>query len=712
MDAGKAAEANDISASKAEERFRAIFEQAAVGISRVDMNGVLIDTNQKFCDMLGYSKDELCGKTVKDITYPEDFGEGSRYRGLIARGETKPVAGEKRFVRKDGTILWGRRTMSVARDDAGNPQYLISVIEDISERKQAEEAVALERALLRTIIDTLPDRIYVKDSEGRLMLENAANLKVHGVQHHDEIIGKTVFDLFPREVAERIHAEDQAVIETGNPILNRERSSSDPSGAVQWHLTTKVPLQDASGKVIGVVGVNRDITKRKQAEERLAHLAEYDALTGLPNRSLFLDRLLVAINKAERNRQMAALMFIDLDRFKEINDTLGHATGDKVLKGAAVVLAASLRHSDTVARLGGDEFTIILENVVDVDQVTTAAEKIKLALSKPILTQGGQDIFVSASIGITLYPLDANNVDALLQTADVAMYHAKAEGRNTYEFYAPALNQQAAGRLHMEGLLRRALEREEFVLHFQPKVQMKSGRIIGMEALIRWNSKELGLVSPGQFIPLAEKSGLIVSIGEWVLRTACTQNKAWQDQGFGPLLISVNLSPRQLQQKNLVELIAGVLDKSGLQPSCLELEITEGMIMQHVDKTILLLRQIHDLGVHLSVDDFGTGYSSMAYLQRLPVQTLKIDQSFIRDLTGACDDVGIVTAIIAVANSLKLSVVAEGVETKEQLACLASLHCDEYQGYYFSRPVPANAFLQLLQTEQLASQFDKTTPAK
>ena len=438
----------------------------------------------------------------------------------------------------------------------------------------------------------------------------------------------------------------------------------------------------------------------RQTEERYAYLAQYDTLTGLPNRNLFRDRLSLAASKAKRNHQMLALMFIDLDRFKEINDTLGHAIGDKVLQAVATLLKKSLRESDTVARLGGDEFTIILEGITDSDQVTTMAEKVRQILAGHVVTEGGHDVFITASIGITLYPLDADNVDALVQTADVAMYHAKEEGRNTYAFYAPQLNAQAAGRLRMEGLLRRALERNEFAVHYQPKVDVQSGRITGMEALIRWNSKELGFVSPGQFIPVAEKSGLIVPIGKWILEAACVQNKACQDLGFPSLLVSVNLSPRQFREKNLVEMIAGVLADTGLEPRFLDLEITEGMVMHDAEKVIALLERLHQLGIQLSVDDFGTGYSSLAYLKRFPVQTLKIDQSFVRDLSGAGDDAGIVKAIIAMADSLKLGVVAEGVETKEQLACLANLNCDQYQGYYFSKPVPAADFVKILQRDR------------
>ena len=436
---------------------------------------------------------------------------------------------------------------------------------------------------------------------------------------------------------------------------------------------------------------------RESQEQLNNYLTRHDALTGLPNRNFFRDRLTHAMARAKRTGLMMAMIVLDLDRFREINDTLGHTAGDKVLQAVAKLMRESLREVDTIVRLGGDEFTIILEDIAHTDRVTALAERILHVFSNPLVIDG-REIYVTASTGITLYPHGVDGVDALLQAAEAAMHHAKEEGGNTYEFYVPEMNVPAAVNLDMEYLLRRALERQEFVLHYQPKVAVKSGRITGVEALIRWNSKELGPVPPAKFIPLAEKTGLIVPIGEWVLKTACAQNKAWQEQGYPPLLMSVNLSPRQFRQKNLLETINGALRDTGLNPGFLELEITESMIMLRPEQAIAILQQVHQLGVQLSVDDFGTGYSSLAYLKRFPVQKLKIDQSFMRDLTVDRDDAGIVTAVVAMAKSLGLEVVAEGVETAEQLAFLAKLDCEEYQGYYFSRPVPADEFTRLFRT--------------
>jgi len=548
----------------------------------------------------------------------------------------------------------------------------------------------------RQLVELSPDAIFIL-TEGKVVFANGACARLFGAAAAEELIGKDTFELIHAgghdsgQHRHRIAEIGQSKSPIEMQIVRLDGAAVDVEVTAGPHVYEGKPAMQV---------VLRDITERKKSAERLTYLAQYDTLTGLPNRNLFHDRLSLAVAKAKRSGQMLALMFMDLDRFKEINDTLGHATGDKVLQAAAALLRKSLREVDTVARLGGDEFTIILENIADAGHVTAIAEKIRQALAGPIITEGGHDVFITGSIGITLYPRDADNIDALLQAADVAMYQAKEEGRNTYAFYAPDLNAQAAGRLQMEGLLRRALEREEFVVHYQPKVDVQSGRITGMEALIRWNSNELGLVSPGQFIPVAEKSGLIVAIGAWVLKAACAQNKAWQDQGFPSLLVSVNLSPRQFREKNLVEMIAGVLADTGLEPRFLDLEITEGMVMHNAETAIALLERLHRLGIQLSVDDFGTGYSSLAYLKRFPVQTLKIDQSFVRDLTVAGNDTGIVKAIIAMAESLKLGVVAEGVETREQLACLASLHCGQYQGYYFSKPVPAADFVRILQRDR------------
>jgi diguanylate cyclase (GGDEF)-like protein/PAS domain S-box-containing protein len=543
----------------------------------------------------------------------------------------------------------------------------------------------------RHVVELSPDGILVQ-SENKVAYVNGACIRMFGATSAGQLVGRPVLDFIHPDSREDVEQRISSLAKQNGPAPMLERKAFRVDG-VPINLEATAAAFVYQGKP-AVLVVLRDITERKKTEEQLSYLAQYDSLTGLPNRGLLRDRLSQAAVRAKRSGQMFALMHLDLDRFKEINDSLGHSAGDVMLQAVAELLKKSTRGVDTVARLGGDEFSIIVEGLTHADQATHVAEKIKHAFDDPIAL-AGREIVVSVSIGIVIFPRDMADINALLQAADIAMYRAKAEGRNTYEFYAPAMD-RSVGRLDMEVLLRRALKRQEFVLHYQPKVAIASGRIVGVEALIRWNSRDLGFVPPGRFIPLAEETGLIVPISEWVLREACVQNKAWQDQGFPPLLISINLSPRQFRQKDLVQRISGILQETHLEPRFLELEITEGTIMHQAERAVAVLEELHRIGVQVSVDDFGTGYSSLAYLKRFPVQTLKIDQSFVRDLTTDADGAGIVAAVVAMAKSLKLHVIAEGVETKEQLASLAKLKCDEYQGYYFSKPVPAEDFARLL----------------
>lgn len=425
-------------------------------------------------------------------------------------------------------------------------------------------------------------------------------------------------------------------------------------------------------------------------------LANYDPLTGLPNRRLFNDLLEKALARALRNEQMIALLILDLDDFKRINDTLGHTMGDLLLTAVSTRLAGCFRKSDTIARFGGDEFGILLENVTSSEQAARLAQKLHATLAPP-LTLGSHEVVATASVGIALYPTDSTDVDSLIKNADIAMNHAKAQGKNAYQFFKSDMNVRALKRLLLENSLHKALEREELLLHYQPQVHLSTGQIFGLEALVRWQHQDLGLVSPTQFIPIAEETGLIVPLGEWALKTACAQAKAWHDEGHPELAVSVNLSARQLRNPaNLLETIKRVLQDTGLDSLCLELELTEGMIIQNAESTITTLNALRALGVKLCIDDFGTGYSSLNYLKRLPFDTLKIDQSFVQDSTTSSDGALIVNAIIALANALKLKVIAEGVETKAQLAFLQEHGCYAIQGYVYSRPAPADEISQLL----------------
>jgi diguanylate cyclase (GGDEF)-like protein/PAS domain S-box-containing protein len=454
------------------------------------------------------------------------------------------------------------------------------------------------------------------------------------------------------------------------------------------------------GRMARVVAV-RDISERKRANEIINHMAYHDTLTGLPNRVRFHERVTMALQAARKNGKMVAIMFLDLDRFKLVNDTLGHQMGDKLLQGVAERVIDCVREGDVVARMGGDEFTVLLREIDDAQDAIDVSHRIINALREPFVIEG-YELHTTTSIGIAIYPQDGEDAEGLMKNADTAMYRAKDHGRNNYSFYTPAMNQLGIERLELENGLRYALERGELLLHYQPRVNITTGRIIGAEALVRWQHPTLGLVSPGKFIPLAEETGLIVPIGEWVLEQACRQNKIWQEKGYPPMHIAVNLSARQFQGQGLVEKVRGVLEATGLEPEYLELEITESITMQDVEFTIRTLHELSSMGIQISIDDFGTGYSSLNYLKRFPIHTLKIDQSFIRESTNDPYNAAIVTTVIYLAQALRLKVIAEGVETVEQLAFLRENRCDEMQGYLFSRPLPTEQFEQMLKEQDSA----------
>jgi diguanylate cyclase (GGDEF)-like protein len=451
--------------------------------------------------------------------------------------------------------------------------------------------------------------------------------------------------------------------------------------------------------------------ERKKSEKRILQLAFYDSLTGLPNQTSYRDRLQQVIAHARRYNRIAAVLFLDLDNFKRINDTLGHRAGDHLLKLVSERLNGTIRSSDslsrnrsdklqtTVARQGGDEFTLILTEIRNPEDAAKVAHRLVSKLSEPYKLEG-YEVFITVSIGIAIFPVDGEDIDSILMNADAAMYHAKKQGKNNFQFYRLTMNERAMERLNLENDLRKALERDELLLHYQPKVGIESGKIVGMEALIRWQHPEMGMISPAEFIPLAEETGLIVPIGEWVLQAACAQINAWKAQGLAPIPVSVNISSQQFQHQELLITIGRLLESSGIPPERLMLEITESVIMQNTDSTFDILNTLTAMGLRLLIDDFGTGYSSLSYLKRLPVYAIKIDRSFISDIATNPDDAAIIKAIIAMAQNLKLKVVAEGVETEEQLAFLRDEQCDVMQGYLFSRPLPAEEASKLLAQEQ------------
>ena len=460
-----------------------------------------------------------------------------------------------------------------------------------------------------------------------------------------------------------------------------------------------VTVLDDSGEPVCLTGTIQDITERKHAEEQIRLLAYYDALTGLPNRRFFLQQLEQALVFANRNDRMLAVLFLDLDRFKLVNDTLGHGVGDRLLQDVADRLLRCVRRSDCLARadeecppslvsrLGGDEFTIMLSEIDHFQDVAKVARRILEAVSLPYSLEG-QEVFVSTSIGISLYPFDASTANDLIRNADGAMYQAKEQGRNGYQIYDESMSAKALERIILESQLHKALKDEEFTVFYQPQVSSRSGKVVGIEALVRWKSRELGMVEPARFLPLAEEIGLVIKIDQWVMKHACRQHKLWLDAGMPPVTLALNISGQHFMKNELLDTVTAILKESGLDPGLLELELTEGVLMAHTEKTVKTLQALKGMGVRLAIDDFGTGFSSLSYLKRFPLDVLKIDRSFIKDITTDPDDAAITIATIEMAHTLKLQVIAEGVETQSQLDFLISNACDLYQGYLFSRPVP------------------------
>jgi len=589
-----------------------------------------------------------------------------------------------RIIRPDGTTRIVHESGEVAWDASGQPERMIGTVMDVTEQTRIEQALRESEAKLRTVIEGFPVVLWVLDQDGIFTMSRGAGLKLLGLAP-DEVIGRSLFEVY-RDFPE-------IVADTRRVLAGEDLVSTRWIGSVAFE-TRYSPLRDPGGAVIGAIGVAADVTERKRSEDRLSQLANYDPVTGLPNRNLFSDRLDHAMRSAERNGTRVALLFLDLDSFKTVNDTLGHAAGDELLKQVAERLTSTVRAADTVSRLGGDEFTIILENLPRDDDAAHVAAKIIEQSSWPYPVMS-RDLFVSASIGIALYPADGTSVDTLLMRADAAMYRAKASGRNNFQFYTKEANAGAHERLELSGQLRRALERNEFTLHYQPQVDAHDGQVVGYEALLRWRSPVQGNVSPAVFIPILEETGLIVPVGEWVLREACQWASRLPQGGEAATLISVNLSARQFAHQDLHRAVEDALAASRLQARRLELEITESSLIDP-QMNIESMDRLKQLGARLTIDDFGTGYSSLSYLKRFPIDRLKIDASFVRDVASDPDDAAIATAIIGLAHALGLQVVAEGVETEAQLAFLRGQGCDEIQGYLVAKPMAGDATMDWL----------------
>ncbi len=594
-------------------------------------------------------------------------------------------------------------------------QMLDRITKELSERKQAEDGLRESEKHLKRILDSLHAGVVVIDPHTHEIIDaNDFAIKMIGASK-EQVLGRACHKFIcPTDVG-RCPITDLHV-----SIENSERMLLTAEGDRRSILTSvvSIPYRGRDHLIESFI----DITGLKQAQEQITKMAYYDSLTNLPNRLLFLDRLHLALSHAERHRRFLALLFLDLDNFKRINDTLGHRAGDMLLKEVAQRLTGSMRSSDvisrqspdefeiTVARQGGDEFTILLTEISHVQNAAKVAQRFLESLARPFLLDG-QEVFITASVGIALYPLDGDDPDSLLKNADIAMYHAKDRGKNNYQYYQQSMNVAAIERLSLETALRKALERKEFLLYYQPQMDIGTGNIVGMEALIRWKHPDRGMIPPGEFIPLAEETGMIVPIGEWVLNTACAQNKVWQDHGYPPLRVSVNISGQQFRQQGLINTVARSLEMSGLPPRCLILEITESIIMRPTEEIMSMFHELTAMGVRFSIDDFGTGYSSLSYLKRFPIHEIKIDRSFVKEINTSADDAAIAKAIIAMAHSLNLKVMAEGVETEQQMEILAHEGCDEMQGYLIGRPVPAGEAMKLLARQEgaAAGQGDRPT---
>jgi diguanylate cyclase (GGDEF)-like protein/PAS domain S-box-containing protein len=627
------------------------------------------------------------------FVHPEDRQRvrAELYRALL---EGRPFEAEYRLRLPDDAEKWVLERGVAFRDRRGN-RMLEGFVEDVTDRRRAVEALANAESRYRSIFENTVEGIFQTTVEGKFISANPALARIYGYESPEELIaslaaaGRQLYvDPNRRADFERLMAEVGSVTGFESQVHRRD-------GSVIWISENARAVRAHDARVLYYEGTVEDITERKRYQAELEFQATHDSLTGLPNRGLLEDRLRQSIGYAQRNGSLVAVCFIDLDRFKVINDSLGHVYGDEVLVRVARRLRGALREIDTIARQGGDEFVVVLAEQPTVDSVINVVERLIDEVAQPV-TIDGRELYVTCSIGIALHPNDGADVTTLLRNADAAMYSAKERGRNTFQFYAPNMNAFALERLALEGSLRRATEREEFEVHYQPRVDLKSKRIVGMEALVRWRNAELGFVPPAKFIPVAEEANLISAIGEQVLRAACRQAREWVDRGFTDLAVSVNLSARQFRQGHLVRTIETVLAETGLDPALLELELTESTIMGHGHEFVAMLADLKKLGVRVAIDDFGTGYSNLSYLSRFPIDALKIDRSFVSDVATDQQHALLAKAVISLGHSLRLKVVAEGVETAEQLAFLRHHGCDEVQGFYFSKAVPAEEFERML----------------
>ncbi len=675
---------------ESEARFRATFEQAAVGMAHFSPDGFCLRANRKFAQMLGYAPEEMIGKHFRELTHPDDADRVAGVLERMGRGELDAFQLDKRYLLKDGSYIWGQSTISTARGDRGGTRFFNVVASDITERIEGEQRV--------------------RELQGRLQL--ATSLAQVGYWEHDLVTGRIFYSPeWKRHLGfedgelpdrydsweSRLHPDDkdfvlsrvgQLVQAAGTHHDQFEYRLRHKDGSYRWILSRTVPHRDEAGRTVKLSGTHIDITERKEAEERIRQASQHDPLTGLPNRALiyeFGERLLAA---ASRSGVRVAVLFVDLDRFKPINDTYGHDVGDDVLKEIAGRLCACVRGEDLVGRLGGDEFLAVLPHIQGDGDPMRVASKILSSLEEPCQVDG-LTLEISPSIGVALYPQDGGTIDELIKNADTAMFHAKEAGRNNFQFFRPELNARVTEALRIENRLKRGLDDMEFVLFYQPIVNTESESVVGAEALLRWPAMGIG---PDRFVPVAETAGFMPPLGAWVLREACRQKRAWQANGLPAFPVAVNVSPTQFRQKSFYANLCEALETGGLAPADLHIEVTESIVMKNVEEAAATLHSLRNLGVKVALDDFGTGYSSLSYLRWLPIDILKVDQSFVRNLDRDPASLAIADAIIALGDTLGLEIIAEGIESSEIAELLKTRRCRHGQGFHYCRPIPARDF--------------------
>jgi diguanylate cyclase (GGDEF)-like protein/PAS domain S-box-containing protein len=684
---------------ESEQRFRRSFRDSTIGMALVATDGRWLQVNRSLCEMVGYPQEELLEKTFQDITHPDDLEKDLDHLRRLLAGEIRTYQMEKRYFHREGHVVWILLSVSLVHDEESEPLYFVSQIQDVSERKRAVEKIREAEERYRTLVERIPVVTYMQQP-------GEPSRTTYISPQYESILGYSAEEVlsYPEhwvkilhpDDRERVLAEDERTNRSEEPFVMEYRKIAK-NGSVVWIRDEATIVRDEEGRSYYWLGIQTDVTERKRMEERLEHRAFHDPLTGLANRQLFVDRLGQALRRTRRRKKgRVALLFLDLDGFKVVNDSLGHEVGDLLLVAVVDRLKGCLRSEDTLARFGGDEFVVLVEDVEAADEAARVAERIIDELRHRFVLDG-RELYARASIGIAIGEDSTKDPSDLLRDADTAMYRAKDEGWG-YAVFDPVMYERAIDRLEVENDLGRAVEQEEFVVHYQPIVILQTGEVSAVEALVRWDHPERGLLDPDEFVPMAEESGLVIPMGEQVLREACLRAKEWQEAHprTPPLVMSVNLSARQLSRPDLAETVERVLGETGLEGSCLTLDVTETVYVKALAGNTATLDRLRGLGARISIDDFGIGYSSLAYLKRLPADAIKIDKSFVRGLGEDVEDTAIVRMIVELAHTLGMEVIAEGVETEEQVELLREMGCDFAQGYHLARPLPSEEVEQLL----------------